>query len=145
MSLQEQIAKGIQECVRKGDKKRLSVLRMLLAELEVAKASGQQFDEAAVVKAYAKKLAKSADEYQRLNRPDKAAELMAERQVVAEFLPAQMSPAEIENLVQRLIEEHSYGPRDLGQLMKTVMSAYGDRVDGRLVQQAAARMLGGRG
>jgi hypothetical protein len=141
MSLREQIGSSIQDCVRRGDKMRLSVLRMLLAEIEVAGASGTEFDEVAVVKAYAKKLARSADEYQRLNRPDKAAELMAERQVVEEFLPAQMSPSEVEELVQRLIEENNFGPRDLGRLMKTIMSSYADRVDGRLVQQTAVRKL----
>ncbi len=117
---------------------------MLLSELKVAEASGEDFDETAVVKSYAKKLRKSASEYEKLNHPEKAEELLAELKVVEEFLPAQLSASEIEALVSRLLEQNDYGPRDLGRLMKAVMGEHGDRVDGGLVQQIAARKLSER-
>jgi len=144
MSVREHISDALKDALRKKDKTRTSALRLVLAELEVAGASGRKFDELHVVRSYAKKLRKSADEYEALGRPAEAAGLRAELAVVEEFLPPQMTPAEIEDLVDRLIEEHDYGPRDLGRLMKSVMGEYGDRVDGRVVQQAAVRRLAQR-
>ena len=139
--MQERIADGLKDALRSGDKTRLGVLRMVLSELEVARASGKEVDEVAVVKAYAGKLRKSAEQYRRLNLPDQAGALLAELDVVEQFLPRQMGRDEVEALVVELIEKNDYGPRDLGRLMKTVMSMHGDLVEGRLVQQIARERL----
>ena len=61
MSLQESIADALKAALRSGEKKRLGILRMMLTELQVARASGGPFDELAVIKAYAKKLRKAAE------------------------------------------------------------------------------------
>jgi len=145
MSLQERIADGLKDALRSGDKTRLGVLRMLLSELKVARASGKEVDEVAVVKAYAGILRKSAEQYRRLNLPDQEGALLAELAVAEQFLPRQMGRDEIEALVVELIEQNGYGSRDLGRLMKTVMSTHGDRVEGRLVQQIARERLSDRG
>ena len=141
MSLREQLSEEMKQALRSGDKKRLSVLRMMLSELKVAQASGKEFDEVTVVRAYGKKLRKAADEYKGLNLADKAAEIEAELAVVEQFMPAQMDASEVEKLVAQVIEEKTYGPRDIGRVMKAVMGTHGDQVDGRLVQEIARRKL----
>jgi len=144
MSLREELSEKMKAAMRSRDAKRLSVLRMVLSELNVADASGQQYDEVSVVKAYAKKLKNTVEEYQRLALPDKVREAQEELRVVEEFLPQQMSQAEIEKLVVELIERENFGPRDIGRLMKAVMGEHGDRADGRLVQQIAKEKLAQR-
>jgi len=145
MAVREQIAEGIKTTLRAGDKKRLSVLRMLLAELKVADASGKEFDELAVVRSYAKRLRKACEEYKNLNLAGRAEEIQLELAIVEEFLPRLMDAAELEQLVDQLIADNNWGPRDLGRVMKAVMSLHGERVDGQLVQQIARQKLAERG
>jgi len=141
MSLQDKLGEQMKAAMRERDKVRLGVLRMVLSELKVAEASGHEFDELSVVKSYAKKLRGAAEEYERLNRADKAQEALAELSIVEEFLPRQMERAEVEKIVGQIIEQNGYGLRDLGKIMKAVMGEHGDRADGRLVQQIAREKL----
>lgn len=141
MSLQEDITDRMRTAMRAGNRGEVGVLRMLLSELKVAQTSGQDFEELDVIKSYAKRLRKTADEYEELNRADKAQEALNELAVVEEFLPEQMGRDKIEAIVQGLIEENDYGPRDMGNLMKQVMSEYGDRVDGSTVNEIAREKL----
>jgi hypothetical protein len=134
----------MKDALRAGQKGRVSVLRMLLNELNVAEKSGQEYDAQKVLQSYAKKLRKSAEEYEELERPDKAEELHAELDVVEEFLPEQMSREEITTLVEQIVEHNDYGPRDLGKVMKEIMGEYGRRVDGGLVNQIARDKLAER-
>ena len=136
---------GVQRAMRGGDKERLSVLRMLLSELKVAETSGREFDEPAVVKSYAKKLRNAAEQYRGLDLPEEARKAEAELAIVEEFMPRQMAPSEVEKLVRQIVEENDYGPRDLGRVMKAVMGAHGDEVDGRLVQEIARTALAAQG
>ena len=141
MSLRDELSESMKAAMRSRDKKRLSVLRMVLSELKVADASGKEVDDLAVVKSYARKLKKAAEEYDGLGRQDRADEARAEMAIVEEFLPAQMGEEQLDELVAKLIEDNSYGPRDLGKVMKAVMAQYGDQVDGRTVQQIAKQKL----
>jgi uncharacterized protein YqeY len=145
MSLRDELSEGIQRALRGSDKQRLSVLRMLLSELEIAETSGGEVDESAVVRSYARKLRKTADQYKELNLPDEARKAETELAIVEELMPRQMEPSEVEVIVARIIEENDYGPRDLGRVMKAVMAAHGDSVDGRLVQEIAQNRLAEQG
>lgn len=145
MSLTDEISRAMRQSLRSGDKKRLLVLRMLLSELKVAETSGRQFDELAVVKSYAKKLRKTAEEYRGLNLPEETSRFEADLAVVEEFLPSQLDPSEVERIITEIIEQNGYGPRDLGLVMKAVMAAHGDAVDGRVAQGIARRTLSERG
>jgi len=141
MTLQQDITDRMRVAMRAGNRGEVGVLRMLLSELKVAQTSGQDFDEMDVIKSYAKKLRKTADEYEDLKRADKAQETRDELAVVEEFLPEQMSEEQIEEIVEGIIAENDYGPQDMGQLMKQVMSQYGDRVDGSMVNKIAREKL----
>ena len=141
MSIRDDITEKMKSAMKAGDKQTLGVLRMLLSELKVAERSGQQYDETDVVKSYAGRLKKNAEEYQELGRTDKAEEAQEELAVVQQFLPEQMSRQEIEKMVANIVEEEGYGPRDLGKVMKKVMSEHGDRVDGNMVKEVAKQKL----
>ena len=141
MSIRDDVMEQLKTAMKAGDKQKVGVLRMLLSELKVAERSGKDYDEMDVVQSYAKRLRKNVDEYEDLDRSDRADEARKELSVVEQFLPEQMSRAEIEELVAGLVEENDYGPSDLGKVMKQVMSEYGDRVDGSVVQEVAREKL----
>lgn len=141
MSIRDEVNDKLKKAMKAGDKDTVGVLRMLLSELKVAERSGSDYDEMDVIQSYAKKLRKNVQEYEELDREDKAEESRQELAVVEEFLPEQMDREEIEELVEQIVEENDYGPRDLGKVMKQVMGEHGDEVDGNLVQQVAQEKL----
>ena len=141
MTIRERLSEEMRRALKAGRKKRLRVLRMLRSELQVAETSGRDFDEIDVIKSYARTLQDSAEEYEELDRPEQAEKARRDLEVVQEFLPTPMSRGELEELIQTLVDEHDYGPRDLGKVMKAVMSEHGDRVDGRLAQEIAREKL----
>lgn len=144
MSIGDELAEQMKQALRGRRKDRLRALRLLRAELQVAETSGEEFKEVDVVKSFARKLRKSAEEYDRLGLAERAEALRAELHTVEEFLPEQMSRAELAELIANLIRENDYGPRDIGMVMKAVMSRHGDVVDGRLARQLAMEELAGR-
>lgn len=144
MSIRDALAVEMTQARLQGLQDRVRALRMLMAELQVAETSGKDFKEVDVVKSYAKKLRKTVEEYERLGLDERAAGVRAELDAVMAFLPAQMDRSQLEDLITALVEEKGYGPRDIGQVMRAIMSEYGDVVDGRLVQEVAAEKLGER-
>ncbi|MFO8009154.1 MAG: GatB/YqeY domain-containing protein [Candidatus Brocadiia bacterium] len=141
MSIRDELREQIKQALKAGQRDRLRALRLLKAELEVAETSGEEFDEVSVVKSFAKSLRRSAEEYEELERADRARELWDELEVVEQFLPPQMDEQELEQLIGAMVAQNDYGPRDIGKVMKAVMSEHGDTVDGRLAQQIARRKL----
>ena len=61
-----------------------------------------------------------------------------------EFLPEQMNRKEVSHLIEEIVEENGYGPRDLGKVMKQVMGEHGPRVDGGMVNEIAREKLAER-
>jgi uncharacterized protein YqeY len=77
------------------------------------------------VEAYAKKLKKSAEEYDRVSRPAEAAKLREELAVVEEYLPKKISPEETEKLVNAFLASNAFTEKQVGQAMGAFMKAHG--------------------
>jgi len=130
--MKERITKEIKDAMKSGDKLRVSVLRMVLADIINVEKSGKDFKHIDVIKGYAKKLKKTIEEYERLHIKDKIDSYNEELTIVEEFLPKQMSDEELETVVTELIELEM--PKDIGSAMKIVMGKYKDIADGKKVQ-----------
>ena len=137
--MKDRITKELRSAMKSQDKLRMSVLRMLLADITNMEKSGKDFECADVVKGYAKKLGKTIEEYKRLNVQDRIDSCMAEMAIVEEFLPKQMSDNELEKVVTEIIE--SQKPKDIGSAMKIVMGKYKDVADGKKVQALVRNLL----
>ena len=141
--MKSKISGALKEAMKNRDKQRVSVLRMMTAQLSLADTSGQEPDYVAALASYAKKLAKAAEEYEGLGRADTAATVRDELAIVQEFLPQKLSDADTEALVDRILAEHELGPRDVGKAMKLVMSEHRDVVDGKQVRELVKAKLTG--
>ena len=137
--MKDRITKELKNAMKSQDKLRMSVLRMLLADITNMEKSGKDFECTDVVKGYAKKLGKTIEEYKRLNVQDRVNSCIEELAIVEEFLPKQMSDEELERVVTEIIESEK--PKDIGSAMKIVMSKYKDVVDGKKVQTLVRNML----
>ncbi len=130
--MKERITKEIKDAMRSGEKRRVSVLRMVLADIINVEKSGKEFKQIDVVRGYAKKLKKAIEEYERLHLQDKIESYNEELKIVEEFLPKQMSDEELKKAVTELLDSEK--PGDMGMAMKLVMGKYKEVADGKKVQ-----------
>ena len=130
--MKERIAEEIKNAMKSGDKLRVSVLRMLQADIINVEKSGKEFKQIDVIRGYAKKLKKAIEEYERLHLQDKVMSFNEELKIVEEFLPKQMSDEELKKVVIELLDSEK--PGDMGMAMKLVMGKYKEIADGKKVQ-----------
>ena len=142
--MRAKIQEAMKAALKAGDKARVSVLRMVMAEMQNAELAGKEALEGAV--SYARRLEKSVEEYRRLGKAEEVARLEAEQKVVSEYLPAKPTEAEVEAVVDRVAAEEKLATmKDFGRGMKLVLAALGPQADGRKVQEALKKKLGGDG
>jgi len=151
MALAETLTKDLTAAMKARDAARTSVLRMAKAAVknrEIEK--GEALDDAEIVKALqslVKQREDSAEQYDKASRPELAEKERAEITVLEGYLPAGASAEEIEAAVAQAVEETgAASPKEMGKVMKAAMAALaasGKAVDGKQVNAAAKKKLGG--
>ena len=111
MSLEQQISKGIMEAMKAKDTVRLSALRNAKKYIIEAKTAGPEVaelpdaDVLKIISKLAKQGTDSAAIFTEQNRPDLAAEELAQVAVYQEFLPKQLTPEVLAAEIRALIAE----------------------------------------
>jgi uncharacterized protein YqeY len=144
----EEINRAIAESMKAKDPARLVPLRMLKAALmnrEVER--GRALDDAEsrqVVSALVKQRRDSIEQFIKGGRKDLADKETAEITVLEAYLPAAVSPADLETAVDSAISSSgATSQKDMGRVMKAVMAALaGKTVDGKAVNELVRRKLG---
>jgi uncharacterized protein len=147
------IAEGVQadlkDAMRAGERKRVGALRLVLSELQkAAKENGTPTLDAdaelTVLRRERKRRLEAARAYRDGGREDLASGEEQEAELIAGFLPAELSEAELEAIVQQAVRAsgaESIG--DMGRAMSEAMAAVGGRADGRRVSGLVRAALGG--
>src|SRR4051812_49133257 len=99
MDLQTRLTEDMKTALKSGQKDRLGVIRMLLSDVKNIDLMPSKPTAEQTVEAYAKKLRKSVEEYEKLGRSDEVAKLKTEIAVVEEYLPKKASAGDTEKLV----------------------------------------------
>ena len=148
--LKERLRADLTDAMRSRDQVRLRTLRMALASISNEEVSGtaHELSDDEVVKVLtreAKKRREAADAFAAAGRTDQAAAERAEGDVLAGYLPAQLSDDEIAGLVTAAIAETgASGMSDLGKVMKAVTPQTAGRADGSRVAAEVRRQLNAR-
>ncbi len=98
-TLKDRVHGQMVTAMKAGDKGRTQVLRMVLSEIKAQEADKPEADHLIAAQGYAKKLQKSVVEMERLNQPERVAQIKSELAIVEEFLPKQIEDGELESLV----------------------------------------------
>ena len=144
MSLLQRLQEDMKGAMKSGQKERLTVIRMLLSEVKNIDLNPQKPTEEQVVSAYAKKLRKSVEEYEKLNKPDEVAKLKSEIEIVDSYLPKKASAEETEKLVDAFLAQNSFSEKQLGQAMGAFMKAHGGNVEASVVNPLLKKKLAGK-
>jgi uncharacterized protein len=123
--------------MKAGEKDRVGALRLVLSELQKAAKDGND-DELAVLRRERKRRLESASQFRDGGRPELADHEESEAELIAAYLPSELSDAELDAIVAvAMTETGAQGPKDMGAVMKAVMARSGGRADGR---RASARV-----
>ena len=147
ISLSKRLDQAFKEAIKGQQQTVLSTLRMLKTavrhkEVEV-KHSLSEAELLAVINSQAKQRRDAITEYTKAGRPDLAGKEEEELSVLLSFLPAQLTPEEIEAAVVRIITQvGANSPKDLGKVMKSAMAELAGKTDGKVVQEIVRRRLG---
>jgi hypothetical protein len=146
--LKQRIRADINNSMRAKDQVRLRALRMALTSIqneEVAGKSAKELSDEEIVKILTretKKRREAAEAFDAAGRADKAADERAEGEVLAEYLPAQLSDDELTKLVAAAVAETgASGMPAMGKVMKTVTPQIAGRADGARVAAEVKRQL----
>lgn len=127
--------------LKNGDKPRVSALRLLSSEVERAGKDGRG-DDTAVLQRERKRRLEAAAAYRDAGREDLAGGEEQEAAIIEEYLPQQLSDAELDAIVgDAVAESGAASPKEMGRIMSVVMPRVEGRADGKRVSAAVREKL----
>ncbi|MFN3387210.1 MAG: GatB/YqeY domain-containing protein [Candidatus Thermochlorobacter sp.] len=150
MTLKERINEDLKAAMKAGDKIRLEAVRAIkkdIIEKETAEKRAQRGDltpeeELEVLTAMVKRRRDSIEQFKQAGRNDLADEEIKQLAVIEQYLPAQLSEAEVKEVVQKIIlQVGATSAKDIGKVMGAAMKELKGKADGSLVQKIAKDLL----
>lgn len=137
----------LKEAMKARDERRVSVLRMLLADFKNEKIKlGREPDEdesAALVKRAAKRRDEASESFIQGGRADLAEKERKEKTILEVYLPSQLSTEDIIRMVEAVIQAlGASSPNDVGRVMGAFMKEHRATADGNVVRKIVAEKLG---
>jgi uncharacterized protein len=133
-SLKERITEDMKSAMRAGEKERLGTIRMLQAAIKQREVDERVLLDDAQVLAVVEKMLKQRKEsiaqFEAGNRPDLAAKEQAEIELLVVYLPAQLTDAEVDALIQEAIAATGAASvKDMGKVMGVVKAKAAGKTD----------------
>jgi uncharacterized protein YqeY len=146
MGLQQRIDDDLKQALREGDKHRLSVLRMVKSAIGYAVVENRdglaEEDVLKVVRKEAKQRQDSADAYEKAEAFERRDAELSEKAIIEEYLPAQMTDAELQKEVDAVIHQMGpLSPQTLGRIIGAAAKKVADRADGGRVAAMVRQKL----
>ena len=144
----DRITTDLKSAMRARDELRVSVLRMLISavrnkEIEKRGRGGDSVltddEQMAVVRSEAKKRRDAIEGYTKAGRAESAAQEQAEKNILEEYLPVEMSDDELKKLLEPLVKGASMS--DFGRIMGLAMKAVAGRASGDRVGAIVKELL----
>jgi len=150
MSLKEKLQTDLTAAMRARDEVRSSTIRMVLTAVkneEVSDKEARSLSDSeliAVLSREAKKRREAAEAFDQAGAKDRADQERAEGEIIAEYLPAQLSESEIKALIKAAIAETgANSPAQMGLVMKSLQPKTAGKADGGLVSSLVKAALAG--
>ena len=149
MGLKEKLQSDLTEAIRGRGEVKSGTIRMLLSAITNEEVSGKaarvltDAEIITVLSREAKKRREAVDAYIAAKRTDLADKEKAEGEVIAEYLPAQLSEDEIKKMIADAIAETgATGPAGMGLVMKVLSPKIAGKADGGVVSGLVKAALG---
>jgi uncharacterized protein YqeY len=134
MSLKAQITDDMKSAMKAGQKERLRVIRLILAAIKQVEVDQRiEMDDSAVLTVLDKMVKQRRDsvkQYQEGNRNDLADIEIAEIAILDDYLPEQLSEAELDAMIDAAISSAGASSiRDMGKVMADIKTRAAGRAD----------------
>ena len=144
--LKEKLLEELKKAMKEKNINRKNVIQMVRAAiLQVEKDKQVTLDDNQIIDIIAKESKKRKDslaDYEKSGRADLINEIKEEIEILAEYLPKQLSMEEVEAIVKEVIEaEGATSMKDMGKVMKAAKEKIGAASDGRTINEAVKKML----
>jgi hypothetical protein len=150
MGIKEQLQSDLTEAIRSRNEIVSGTIRMVLTSIRNEEVSGKEERTLAdaeiitVLTREGKKRREAAEAFADAGRADKAELEKAEGEVLAKYLPAQMSEDDVKKLVAAAIAQSgAAGPGDMGKVMGILKPQVAGKADGGLVSGLVKAALAG--
>ena len=148
MSLLHNLTDELKAAMRAKDVLKLEALRAIKSAVLLAKTSGvgdaelSEEDEIKLLQKLVKQRKDSAGIYREQNREDLAAPEDAQAEVIAQFLPEQLSEEAIEKIVDDIITKtDAQGMKDMGKVMGMASKEMVGKADGKTISNIVKQKL----
>jgi len=149
MGLKEKLQADLTEAIRGRDEVKSGTIRMLLSAItneEVAGKAAKVLTEAEIITVLSretKKRREAVEAFTAAKRDDLADKEKAEGVIIAQYLPEQLSEAEIKKMIADAITEtNAAGPAGMGLVMKVLQPKIAGKADGGVVSGLVKAVLG---
>jgi uncharacterized protein YqeY len=146
--LSDQIRTDLTAAMKRRDEVATSALRMALAAVKEAAVAGKEAKELTddeilkVLNREVKRRDEAAEAFRNADRPDRADREQAEREILAAYLPAALTPEELQSIVTETLAEGGFsGMQSMGPAMKAVTAKVAGRADGKTVSDLVRARL----
>ncbi|MCE5233152.1 MAG: GatB/YqeY domain-containing protein [Mizugakiibacter sp.] len=148
MSLKDRLNEDMKTALKAGDKSRLGVIRLIGAAVKQREVDERiALDDAQVLAVMEKMLKQRRDslaQFEQAGRSDLAAQESFEIGVIEAYLPAKLSDAELDRLIDAAIAESgAASARDMGKVMAIVKDRAAGRADMGQVSKRVKDKLAG--
>ncbi len=148
MNFEAKLMEELKKAIKEKDQVRVSVIKLLRAELKNAKiakmADLTEEDFIKILRKEVKKREEAIEMYRKGGREDLAKQEEEELKILKEYLPPELSEAELERIIDEAIEKvGATSMKDMGKVMKEVMAKVAGRADGSKVSAMVRSKLGG--
>ena len=140
MSIKETLQKDLTEAIRGRNEITSGTIRMVLTAITNEEVAGKEArvlsdnEVITVLSREAKKRREASEAFEAAGRADKAALEKSEGEVIAGYLPAQLSEADIAAIISEAIASTgAAGPADMGKVMGAVKPKIAGKADGGVV------------
>ena len=146
MSLQQRLDGDLKAAMKSSDSLKTSVLRMVKAAIknkQVEKRKDLSDEEIiSVISTLTKQRRESIDLFSKGGREDLAEKERQELAMLQLYLPGQLSPEDLDRIIMEAINESSAeGVKDIGKVMRLIMSRVQGAADGKVVNQRVKELL----
>jgi uncharacterized protein len=137
----ERVQDDVRHALKAGERERVHALRLIVNELQKA-AKEDGGEDVEVLQRERKRRLEAAAAYRDGGREDLAAGEEREAEIIASYLPEQLSDEELAAIVgDAVAQTGASSPRDMGKVMGVVMPKVKGRADGKRVSAAVKERL----
>ncbi|MNZ74663.1 glutamyl-tRNA(Gln) amidotransferase subunit E [compost metagenome] len=146
MNLSERLNEDMKQAMKSQDKFKLSTIRMIRATIKNLEIDLKRtLNDNEVLDILSREIKQRKDalqDFEKAGREDLASNVKAEAEIIAGYLPEQLTEEEIKVIVQQTIQETGASSKaDIGKVMSALMPKVKGRADGKLVNQAVQQQL----